>query len=71
MQKRSILFGATYVATINRNLTLALGLLKKYALAQGGVKLHKLNLTFCRLSILTSPNHVIGLRRFKPKEAVL
>lgn len=45
---------------------LFLRLLKQHALAQCRVKLHKLNLTLSSLSILASPNDVIGLRGFKP-----
>lgn len=33
---------------------------KEDALAQSGVELHKLNLAFGRLSILASPNNVVG-----------
>ena len=45
--------------------TLPLRFFKKYALAQGGVKLHKLNLTFSSFPILTRPYNVSGLCRFK------
>ena len=45
--------------------TLPLRFFKKYALAQGGVKLHKLNLTFGGLTILARPYNVSGLCRFK------
>lgn len=45
---------------------LFLRLFEKHVFAQGGVELHKLYLTFCGLSILTSPDDVIGLRGFKP-----
>src|SRR3989338_572709 len=41
-------------------------LFKKHALTQGRVELHKLDLTFSRLSILTGPDNMLGLRGFKP-----
>ena len=55
----------------NDNTTLFLRFFKEDRLAQGRVKLHKLNLTFRSLSILTRPDNVAGLRRFEPEEAVL
>ena len=66
MWKKNILFGEISDAMISRTLTLPLRLFKKHALAQSGVKLHKFYLAFSRLTILASPDNMLGLRGFQP-----
>lgn len=50
---------------------LTLRLFKCDALAQRRIELLEFNLALSGLSILTSPNNVVGLRGFEPKQAVL
>ncbi len=66
MRQKNSHFGEICDATTNRNLTLPFRFFKKYALAQGRVKLHKFNLTLGGLSILARPNYMFGLRGLKP-----
>ena len=50
---------------------LSLRFLKGDALAQRRIELLEFNLALGGLSVLTSPDNVVGLRGFEPKQAVL
>lgn len=50
---------------------LALRFFKKHPLAQCGVELHDFNLARNALLILARPDYMVGLRGFKPEQAVL